>query len=76
MTTTETKVRKLRSEGKRFAEMRGHKVCRFVSLSPTRSVASCLKCDSEVYVNASPAPNEIDLSGQALALDCWEARGA
>ncbi len=30
----------------------------------------CTKCNKKVYINTNPAPNEIDIVGEAVALGC------
>lgn len=40
------------------------------SEDPTTASASCLKCAHVVAVNADPAPNGIQVSGRAVAVDC------
>jgi hypothetical protein len=34
--------------------------------------AFCVHCDMQVVVNTYPLPNEIDICGEAVALDCCE----
>jgi len=42
----------------------------FTSFSDSRALASCWSCHMEVLVNSNPMPNEIDIGGEAVALDC------
>lgn len=34
--------------------------------------AQCKKCSMEVQVNTNPLPNEINIGGEAVALNCHE----
>ena len=51
-------------------EYRQHKVFHFHEWPPNSRVAWCVDCGMEVIVNACPMPHEIDIGGEALALDC------
>ena len=41
-------------------------------VNDTRLVASnnCLRCNAWVQINTNPQPNDIDVSGEAVALNC------
>lgn len=41
---------------------------------PDASRADCRRCGMSVFVDVSPAPNGIDVSGEAVALDCTDDR--
>ena len=51
-------------------ELRNHWMSPFTTLSDTRAVATCTRCGMEVQVNTKPAPNEINIGGEAVALNC------
>lgn len=38
----------------------------------TISYAHCTQCDMQVVVNTRPMPNSIDISGEAVALNCCD----
>ena len=51
-------------------ELRNHWMSPFTTLSDTRAVSACTLCGMEVHVNTRPAPNGIDIGGEAVALNC------
>jgi hypothetical protein len=57
-------------DGKESAALRGHRMGDNVYLSFTCAHANCIDCGMEVYANTLPMPNEIDISGEAVALNC------
>lgn len=64
---------RLKREAGKAARFRGHKLCKWEVLQPYRKYwARCLVCNKTVTVNLSPLPNEIDIAGEALALDCHD----
>ena len=60
----------LMAEAKRTAEFRNHSLSNFQILSETRFLAKCKVCSKEVSVCLDPQPNEIEISGEVLAIDC------
>jgi hypothetical protein len=53
------------------AAMRGHLLNPFEPLEADRTfAATCQRCGREVVVNLRPAPNEIDIAGEVVALNC------
>lgn len=63
----------LKSEAISSCENRGHKMGEWEDSSetdPVWSVSHCDICDKYVEVNLKPAPNQIDISGYAVALNC------
>jgi hypothetical protein len=52
------------------ASERGHKLSHWRRESPRVSEAECLHCGRTVQVIAFPQPNEIAISGEAVALNC------
>lgn len=64
------KIDRLKTEAKSSATWRGHNLTRFETLGNTTANAVCKKCGMETFVDAKPAPNGIDISGQAVALNC------
>lgn len=63
-------LERLRLEALESCEFRGHKMSRFVSLHSWAKVADCKVCGMSVYINATPAPNDINIGGEAVALHC------
>jgi hypothetical protein len=68
-TKTESLIRLARS-ARRAAKRRGHTLARFRRMADTASAARCSVCGAEVFVDARPAPNGIDIGGEAVALNC------
>lgn len=60
----------LMTEAKESCEWRAHIMGTWDVLSSSRATVRCLLCDMEVFVCTDPAPNEIDISGEAVALNC------
>jgi len=68
-----SKQRILKKRAMRYAEMRGHKFERnWQGDKPNgdRFFKSCTDCGNFVDVVLKPMPNEIELGGEALAMDC------
>ena len=61
---------KLLDSAEDTASWRGHKLKRWGRISDTLYRAACSVCGMEVDVNTNPPPNGIDISGEAIALDC------
>ena len=60
-------LRKLASE---TATLRGHWLQPWINTAPHMNEASCRNCGKEVTLNVKPAPNEIAIGGEAMALGC------
>jgi hypothetical protein len=63
-------MKKLQKEAKASAQSRNHNLAEFTQLGPHLAVAECVHCGMEVATNTHPQPNEIDIGGEAVALDC------
>lgn len=63
-------VERLRQSALESCKFRGHKMSRFASLHTWAKVSDCKTCGMSVIVNARPAPNGIDIGGEAVALHC------
>ena len=71
---------KLQHEATESATARGHKMGRWKNFGKTRnlktvkqiksSISKCVVCAKEVQVIKSPLPNEINIGGEAVALNC------
>lgn len=68
------KTRNLRKQARQAAKLRGHRLGRFTHLMGTgwnaHSVAVCEDCGKDVAVYPNPAPNGIDIAGEAVASGC------
>ena len=51
-------------------EWRGHKMGDFEPIAQHIAVSCCKQCNMQVAINTHPLPNEIDIGGEAVALDC------
>ena len=68
----------LRIEADTSCKFRGHKMSWNVPSKYNNSKrecqpARCEYCDMEVFIDTKPAPNSIDISGEAVALNCPES---
>lgn len=64
------RIERLKLEARRSAQHRGHNMSRFMRMHDKTSVSYCNKCGMTMYVQSYCFPNEIDVSGQAVALNC------
>ena len=69
------RIDKLKREGKGTAKWRGHNLSTFKTITKAgtniiMAEARCKKCNRIVIVNTHPAPNEIDIGGSAVAMNC------
>jgi hypothetical protein len=73
-----TEYLRLKAQARMSAENRGHELTKFKALVNTprkhTAEATCKHCNMGVVVNDNPAPNEISVGGEAVALHC--KRGA
>lgn len=67
-----TKMKQLQKKAIKSAEFRGHVLPEFTihSWDSDIAYANCIKCDMQVVVDCSPAPNSIDIGGEAVAFTC------
>ena len=63
-------MKRLQKEAKESARFRNHNLADFTQLSSHLAVAECVHCGMEVACNTHPQSNEIDIGGEAVALDC------
>lgn len=68
------RIERLRLEALESCTFRGHDMGRFKTHDywKTMKCAHCKVCDMQVAVNSNPAPNDIDIGGEAVALDCGD----
>lgn len=52
------------------ARFRGHNMGEWEVVSPTSSQTKCVRCGKYARINTNPAPNEVQISGSAVALSC------
>lgn len=60
----------LKSRAVRAAQGRNHRLGGWTDYDEYRASAVCEVCGKEAYVDSKPAPNGIDVSGEAVALNC------
>lgn len=73
-------IKTLKRQAAKAAQARGHKLTNWRDTrwlyadpkKPTQSTNRCV-CGASVWVNSLPAPNEIGIAGEAVALNCVEA---
>ena len=68
-------ARRLRREARAAAAWRGHSLARFSPLLPSTgrggyADAACMTCGAAVRIETAPAPNSIDIGGEAVAVSC------
>ena len=73
-----TKLKRLQNEALESCGFRGHSMRRFRRVISTQrdgkltwAYSHCFICNKQVTVRTHPAPNEIDIGGEAMALCCW-----
>jgi len=66
------RIDRLILEAKQAAKFRGHDLFSFTHVKDVPRLANsvCRKCGAYVGVNAKPQPNEIDIGGEAVAVNC------
>jgi hypothetical protein len=68
-----TKMQQLKKEALKSCKWRGHTMNRFKMhdfFNQTIAYSNCKNCDCQVVVNIAPMPNQIDIGGEAVALNC------
>lgn len=76
--TDKTQFRRLKADARRSTDMRGHTLTRFSTFmtidSPVyacrAATAHCSVCGAYVQVITNPRPNQIDIGGSAVAVNC------
>ena len=69
-TSMARKIVRLKREARAAATYRGHTMGRFVFDGVRYWDSECRCCYMKAYVTGSPQPNEIEVSGEAVALNC------
>lgn len=62
-------LRKLMEEANVSCTLRGHKMI-YQIINTHQVIGHCEKCGRHVQVTDRPAPNDITIGGEAVALDC------
>lgn len=62
----------LKREAREAASFRGHDLMHFAKVSARLHTATCSKCKRTVQINTAPGPNEIDIGGEPVAVECSE----
>jgi hypothetical protein len=61
----------LRQDAEQAAERRGHTLKGWHYHSQGTSAATdCIRCQAYVYIKLKPQPNEVDIGGTAIAINC------
>jgi hypothetical protein len=64
------KLERLRKEALKCCTFRGHQMKPSIHLTKNSWWSECKMCGKTVVVTDNPAPNDIELGGEALALGC------
>lgn len=64
-----TKLERLRKEALKSCQWRGHVMTRFYGDKLSR-FSDCKNCGRYVVITAHPLPNDIEIGGSAIALNC------
>ena len=70
---TETRIRRLISEGRDIARRRGHDMKPGeINRSDRKAtyLTQCRRCGVYLHCDTRPMPNGIDIGGSAVAIDC------
>ncbi len=66
----------LKREAQSATAFRGHRMHWFAPVSHGEGrylqTGSCKRCDMTVHLNTRPAPNGIEIAGEAVALNCGD----
>ena len=64
------KLDSLIKEAKECCKFRGHTMTRFEHYDKGLARSTCIHCLRAVWVNDNPMPNQVDICGGAIALNC------
>jgi hypothetical protein len=65
-------IKTLSREAHESAKFRGHDMTRFKRINHKQWYSECKNCHKTMIINIDPMQNEIDIMGNAIALDCAE----
>ena len=54
----------------RAAKFRGHDMGDWLNCGLNRAISNCRACGMQAVINTNPMPNDIDIGGRAVALNC------
>ena len=62
----------LKREATEACKQREHVMYRWFNFNLSEGIArsACVLCGKQVQVNTNPAPNDIEIGGEAVALNC------
>jgi len=60
----------LKREARHAVQQRGHRLGAWIPSHAGRACAECAVCGAWVTVNRYPMPNEIEVGGSAVAIEC------
>jgi hypothetical protein len=63
-------LKTLQQEAEKSCRLRGHEMGSWLRAGLAMAYSHCRTCDMQVVVNVDPAPNGIDIGGEAVALHC------
>ena len=64
-------IHRLIREARKSCKFRGHRMEPFErSHNNTRAISACYNCEATVQIDTKPAPNGIDIGGDAVAINC------
>jgi len=66
---------RLKRQARQAMEKRGHRPGDWVSIGLSKAYCRCLNCGAQVVVTDRPAPNEIEVGGEAVAVNCQVTEG-
>ena len=69
-----SKLSNLISEAKEYMIFRNHIPYNATHFSKTKAEIICQICNSWVQINVKPLPNEIDIGGPAIVINCNKKR--
>jgi hypothetical protein len=69
-----TNIHTLKKQAQKATAWRGHRMRWIPAISHGErrelQTGVCTRCDATVHLNTRPLPNEIDIGGEAVALNC------
>lgn len=69
-----TNIHTLKKQAQKATARRGHRMRWIPAISHGErrelQTGACIRCDATVHLNTRPLPNEIDICGEAVALNC------
>lgn len=63
-------AKQLKVEARQAATNRGHMLSQFVRSSARLHFAVCGRCQRRVQIISSPLPNETEIGGEAVSVQC------